>query len=210
MHTASPFWINYKEHGDNPEDVFIKPAVEGTLAVLKVRFWIYFCLPCTSSVSLLILPMPVHSKIQAASRAGINNVVLTSSTAAVTPQNPKVHPDPDQAGDPGSPPTHSRPFNEEDWNLDSTLEKGPYRLSKRRAEEAAWDYVRRLRARKEGDMRLAVMNPSFVLGEVVLARKVTYRRRNGVLVCICSSFAAFACVCLQLLARARMSLHGCG
>jgi hypothetical protein len=36
MHTASPFWINYKEHGESPEEVLIKPAVEGTLAVLKV------------------------------------------------------------------------------------------------------------------------------------------------------------------------------
>jgi nucleoside-diphosphate-sugar epimerase len=51
-------------------------------------------------------------------------------------------------------------FTEADWNHESTLERGPYRLSKRLAEERAWQLVQELGGRVE----LAVINPSFVVG----------------------------------------------
>lgn len=107
---------------DDPVARFIEPAVNGTRNVME-----------------------------AARRAGVRKVVVTSSTAAVTWQRAK-----DQGPD--------RVWTEADWNMDSTLTEGPYRLSKRMAEKEAW------RLAEAYDMSLAVINPAFVLGPPVLAR----------------------------------------
>jgi nucleoside-diphosphate-sugar epimerase len=134
MHTASPFWVS--TGGADPEELFVKPAKEGTLNVLK-----------------------------AAKKAGIKVVVVTSSTAAVTPQHnnqAKYHDK--RMIKAGLKPNFSREFNEDDWNMDSTLAEGPYRLSKRLAEQAAWEFA------KENGIRLAVINPAFILGPPVLDR----------------------------------------
>lgn len=99
------------EQPKNPDDV-IKPAVEGTLRALN-----------------------------AAHAAGINNVVMTSSSVAITEH------------------TESRVFNETDWSTDTDA-ASPYARSKTRAERAAWDFV----AEQAPNMRLAVINPTFVHG----------------------------------------------
>lgn len=52
-------------------------------------------------------------------------------------------------------------FTDQDWNLDSTIDGGgfhPYLLSKRLAEETAWEIA------KEKGIDLVVVNPAFVLG----------------------------------------------
>jgi len=81
--------------------------------------------------------------LEAARRLGILRVILTSSIAAIV-------------GD--SRPADDKVFTEEDWNLESTLSSAPYRLSKRLAEEAAWDFAKR------NEMNLTTICPSFVLG----------------------------------------------
>jgi nucleoside-diphosphate-sugar epimerase len=134
IHTASPFWSS--TGGADPEELFVKPAKDGTLNVLK-----------------------------AANKAGIKVVVVTSSTAAVTPQHNNLEKYHDtRMVKAGLFPSFSREFNEDDWNMDSTLEEGPYRLSKRLAEQAAWEYT------KKNGMRMAVINPAFILGPPVLTR----------------------------------------
>lgn len=92
-----------------------------------------------------------YNVLKAAKRAGITRVVVTSSVAAITPQNPaKVLP---KAG-------AGKAFTEDDWNMDSTSSLGPYRLSKRLAEQKLWEF-----AEGEGKgSHYAAINPSFVLG----------------------------------------------
>lgn len=57
-------------------------------------------------------------------------------------------------------------YSEDDWNLESTPENGVsgYRYSKRVAEEAAWKFA------KENNIKLSVINPSFVLGPPLSTR----------------------------------------
>lgn len=100
------------------EDDLIAPAREGTLRVL-----------------------------QAAHRAGVRRVVVTSSVAAINYGR-------------GTP-----PFTEEDWtDIDGPL-TGPYHKSKTLAERAAWDF-----AGREG-LEMAVINPGMVFGPI-LGRRV--------------------------------------
>jgi len=98
------------------EDEIIVPARDGTLRVLR-----------------------------AASRAGIERVVLTSSIAAVT------------AGHKGD---TTRVYDENDW---SRLEGiAPYEKSKTIAERAAWEFVDNLP--QDRKLELATINPGLVLG----------------------------------------------
>lgn len=83
----------------------------------------------------------------------VTRVVLTSSVAAVTPQDP-------------NPTDLSKVFTEDDWQLDAQLTNGPYRMSKRMAEQAAWDQVKAPGTKFD----LVVINPSFILGPGVLDR----------------------------------------
>lgn len=102
------------------EDDLIIPAREGTLRVLR-----------------------------AASEAGVERVVLTSSIAAVCEGYPR---------DP------SRVFNEDDWSrLEG--EVSAYDKSKTLAERAAWDFVGGLSGDKT--LELATINPGLVLGPVL-------------------------------------------
>lgn len=104
------------------EDELIVPARDGTLRVLR-----------------------------AASDAGVERVVLTSSIAAVAEGYPR---------DP------SRVFTEDDWsNLEGDV--SAYDKSKTLAERAAWDFVRSLPADRA--MELAVINPGLVLGPLLEA-----------------------------------------
>ncbi len=100
----------------NPEDV-IRPAREGAVRVL-----------------------------QAASRAGIKRVVMTSSVVAITlpwPDAPLGH-----------------VFTETDWTNPDRSDITTYVVSKTLAERAAWEFVRNDPAACE----LVCVNPAFVLG----------------------------------------------
>jgi dihydroflavonol-4-reductase len=96
-------------------DMLIRPAVDGTRRALE-----------------------------AARRAGIERVVLTSSVAAVV----------------YGPAPAGRPYDERDWTDTSDRSLSPYIRSKTLAERAAWDYVD---TTGQG-MRLTVVNPGLVLG----------------------------------------------
>jgi len=78
----------------------------------------------------------------------VKRVILTSSVAAVA--------------------SFSKPidyiYSDKDWNLDGTIEKEPYRFSKRVAEEAAWEFSKG----KKWD--LVVINPTFVIGPPLSSR----------------------------------------
>ena len=69
----------------------------------------------------------------------------------MTPQEPK-------------PEEHSKIYTEADWQKDSTLSKGPYRMSKRVAEETAWSLS------QDSGYDLVVINPSFILGPGAFSR----------------------------------------
>jgi len=94
----------------------LQPAVDGTLRVLK-----------------------------AATRVGVQRVVLTSSVVAC------IYPS-------GS--EQSRTYTEADWTDINRPDISPYVVAKTRAEQAAWEFVRTTPNAPE----LAVINPGFVLG----------------------------------------------
>jgi dihydroflavonol-4-reductase len=98
------------------EDDLIRPAVDGAMRAL-----------------------------QAAHKAGVTRVILTSSTAAIS----------------GSqlPPGDST-FDEKNWTDPTDPDVAAYSRSKTLAEQAAWDFVRN----QAPEMQLTVVNPGFVLG----------------------------------------------
>jgi dihydroflavonol-4-reductase len=98
------------------EDDTIRPAVDGTLRALN-----------------------------AAKTAGINRVVMTSSTVSIMMVKP------------GDPKTQ---FDETDWSVLEGPTATPYAKSKTLAERAAWDFV----ANEAPEMQLTAINPSFVMG----------------------------------------------
>jgi dihydroflavonol-4-reductase len=83
--------------------------------------------------------------LKAATKAGIERVVLTSSTVAVmyTGERPEGH-----------------VYTEADWTETNRADITPYIASKTLAEQAAWDYV----GGNENTPQLAVINPGFVQG----------------------------------------------
>lgn len=86
----------------------------------------------------------VKHAFEAARKAGIKRIILTSSTVAITTGNTLA----DKSA-----------FDEEDWaNLDSPAAT-PYVKSKTLAEQVAWDY-----AKADPDLKLTVINPGFVIG----------------------------------------------
>lgn len=102
------------------EDELIVPAREGALRVLR-----------------------------AASEAGVERVVMTSSIAAVTEGHPH---------DP------TKVFTEDDWSIVNGG-IGPYEKSKTLAERAAWEFVEGLEDDKS--LELTTINPGLVLGPVL-------------------------------------------
>lgn len=112
LHLASPF--PSKQPKD--ENVLIRPAVEGSLRVLR-----------------------------AASAAGVQQFVQTSSTAAVMY---------------GHPPARTAPFTEADWTVPDAPGVTAYSKSKTLAERAAREFI----AGDRSGMRYASVNPGFVLG----------------------------------------------
>lgn len=81
----------------------------------------------------------------------IKRAIVTSSVASITWGNPNNHPE-----------GKNHIWTEDDWQEDNTLEKGPYRLSKRLAEEEAHKY-------KEF-FEVVTICPAFVLGPVLSSR----------------------------------------
>ncbi|REJ86095.1 MAG: NAD-dependent epimerase/dehydratase family protein [Acidobacteria bacterium] len=101
------------------EDELIVPAREGALRVLR-----------------------------AASKAGVERVVMTSSVAAVLYGRDR-----------------SRTFDESDWSDIDSKKIGAYEKSKTIAERAAWDFVQTL---PEGErLELTTINPGLVLGPLL-------------------------------------------
>ena len=87
--------------------------------------------------------------LRAASDAGVERVVMTSSIAAVAEGHPH---------DP------TKVFTEDDWSrVDADI--GPYEKSKTLAERAAWDFVECLEGEKS--LELTTINPGLVLGPVL-------------------------------------------
>jgi len=84
--------------------------------------------------------------LEAATRAGVKRVVLTSSIVAVTLPWPEAAP--------------GHVFDETDWSNPERPDVTPYVASKTVAEKAAWDFVNGT----PGAPELTVVNPGFVLG----------------------------------------------
>ncbi len=86
--------------------------------------------------------------LKAARDAGVKRVVLTSSFAAIGYGSEVL----------------TRPYTEEDWT-DPSQDVGAYVKSKTLAERAAWEYIEREGAKRQGPaLELAVVNPVGVLG----------------------------------------------
>jgi len=113
----------------NPQTELIDPALKGTTIVME-----------------------------AAVKAKIARVVLTSSAAAVGPPQAWM-------ADPASA-DKEKVLTEEDWNTDSTLEKGPYRLSKTLAEKKGWEIAKA----SDGVTSMSAINPTFVIGPMMTDR----------------------------------------
>ena len=94
--------------------------------------------------------------LQACANAGsIKRVVLTSSCVAVSSE---------PVGNPGNPPDYV--YTEKDWAVESACTV--YAKSKLKAEQAAWEFVKKLDGSK--CFELAVVNPSYVQGPLLSAR----------------------------------------
>lgn len=120
-HIASPFTVS----SPRDENELIRPAVEGTLNVLKA---------CAESGT-------------------VKRVVLTSSVVAVATS----------IGNPGQPPDYV--YSETDWADEASCT--PYGKSKLKAEQAAWDFVKKLEEDKR--FELVVVCPSYVQGPILSA-----------------------------------------
>jgi nucleoside-diphosphate-sugar epimerase len=91
--------------------------------------------------------------LQSAVVAGVQRAVVTSSVGAIM----------------GSFREKEGAFDEDDWNRSSTITSDNgldlYRLSKKLAEQAAWNIS------KESGLELAAINPSFIIGPPRFARR---------------------------------------
>ena len=93
--------------------------------------------------------------LQASADAGtIKRVVVTSSVAAVSTG---------LLGNSNNPPDYV--YTEKDWSPEAGCP--PYEMSKLKAEEAAWDFVKKLDDNKH--FELAVVNPAYVQGPLLSA-----------------------------------------
>jgi len=115
LHVASPFPVNQPKD----EQVLIRPAVEGTMRVLR-----------------------------AASEAGVERFVQTSSMAAVQYGHPR---------------DRTAPFTEADWTVVDAPGVTPYAKSKTLAERAARDFVQE----HAGNLHYSSVNPGLVLGPLL-------------------------------------------
>merc|ERR1719242_441572 len=123
---------------------------------------------------------------------GVKRVVVTSSCAAVMTQDSIRRPQD----------FVNRVWSHEDWNRESTLDEGAYRLSKQVAEDKAWTY------HAEKKVELAVINPAFIVGPSLSSRtdpvsvKTLLSMLNGDVADGISNSACFGCVCVLDVAKA--------
>mmetsp|Transcript_8746 Transcript_8746/g.11763 ORF Transcript_8746/g.11763 Transcript_8746/m.11763 type:complete len:333 (-) Transcript_8746:101-1099(-) len=123
----------YLHHCASPFYMKVPPGSDGT----------YFTEPAQKGT---------RNVLESAKKAGtIKRVVVTSSCAAVTWDNRDSHPQGSQ-----------HRWCEDDWQLDATIEKSAYRLSKRLAEEEAWKF--------KDTFSIATICPAFILGPVLSSR----------------------------------------
>jgi len=101
---------------NDPQKDLVDPAVKGTLNVLR-----------------------------SCQKAKVEQVVLTSSVAAVTDS-----------------PVPGHQYTENDWNTESNLGRNPYYYSKVLAEKAAWNFVKKLP--DDEKFKLVSINPFVVIG----------------------------------------------
>ncbi len=85
---------------------------------------------------------------------GVKRVVVTSSMAAISCG---------LLGHPDKPIDYK--YSEKDWSVETSL--SPYELSKKKAEEVAWEFVEKLEEDKK--FELAVVNPGYVQGPLLSA-----------------------------------------
>eukprot|EP01125_Pyxidicula_operculata_P019135 TRINITY_DN6916_c0_g1_i3.p1 TRINITY_DN6916_c0_g1~~TRINITY_DN6916_c0_g1_i3.p1 ORF type:complete len:360 (-),score=33.25 TRINITY_DN6916_c0_g1_i3:103-1182(-) len=109
IHCASPYVVNVVD----PEKELVKPAVFGTLNVLR---------SCVHTLS-------------------VKRVIVTSSVAAITDSPKGV-------------------LTEDIWNTKSSINRNPYFYSKVQAEQAAWNFVKKVKPQFE----MVVINPYLVMG----------------------------------------------
>lgn len=92
--------------------------------------------------------------LEACKRTGVKRVILTSSCAAIVDGTASSNPDKYK----------DKVWTEKDWNTTSTLENGPYSLSKYLAEKAAWEFC------EKNDIALTTICPNFVMGHPLSPR----------------------------------------
>jgi len=132
--------------------------------------------------------------LEACKKVGVKRVVLTSSCAAITCQTQMENPEAFK----------NKVWTEKDWNEKSTLEKGPYRLSKYLAEKSAWDFC------EKNGITLTTICPNFIVGPPLSTRldsvsvKLFMLFLKGAFVEEGLSNAAFGCVDVRTVAEAHV------
>ena len=130
-------------------------------AVNRCTYVLHIASPFTINVTdeAAIIRTAVEGTInvlQASADAGtIKRVVVTSSAAAVSCG---------LLGNPDNPPDYI--YTEKDWSPEAGC--APYEKSKLKAEQAAWDFVKKLDDGKR--FELAVVNPAYVQGPLLSAK----------------------------------------
>mmetsp|Transcript_38491 Transcript_38491/g.62370 ORF Transcript_38491/g.62370 Transcript_38491/m.62370 type:complete len:214 (-) Transcript_38491:933-1574(-) len=122
----------------------IESAVKGVKFICHVASPYKNVVRKSEATKVLLTPAVEGTKavLDAAAKHGITRVVLTSSTAAIY----------GHGGERGT----GHVFTEKDWNLTSSISNGPYKLSKRLAEQAGWKFMEE----KKPGFDLVVINPS--------------------------------------------------
>lgn len=132
--------------------------------------------------------------LEACKRAGVKRVILTSSCAAIMCQTAMENPEEFK----------DKVWTEKDWNTKSTLEKGPYRLSKYLAERSAWDFC------EKNGITLTTICPNFIVGPPLSTRldslsvKLFLLFLKGAFVNKGLSNSAFGCVDVRDVAEAHV------
>jgi len=163
------------------------------------------CVMHTASPFKIVVPDPQRDLIEPAVNGTRNvlsavalhrvpHLVVTSSVAAIVPQVHNFDP--------------NKVWSEEDWNTNSTLTNGPYRLSKTLAERAVWDW-----GKDHAETHIVTICPSFVLGPVNSARadgesiETLTQMLNGTLKSKGVSTSCFGAVDLRDVAKAHVAAY---
>ena len=128
-------------------------AVKGCSYVFHMASPFYIEIPKDEQMMIRPAVEGTVNVLQACADAGtVKRVILTSSVAAVSSG---------MIGNPGNPPDYV--YTDRDWSDEVTCL--PYEKSKLKAEQAAWDFMKKLSEDKQ--FELVVMNPGFVQGPIL-------------------------------------------